>query len=98
MPIDKSKYPPNWELIRARILQRANYACEECGAELNQPHPFTGKNTQLQIAHANHDAENWDVPDSDLLCLCQRCHLRHDRKHHVKNWKNTTRRKKKIYL
>jgi len=33
MPIDYSKYPPNWKTeIRPRILARANNRCEKCGA------------------------------------------------------------------
>lgn len=32
MPIDYSKYPPNWKTeIRPRILNRANNKCECCG-------------------------------------------------------------------
>lgn len=37
MPIDYSKYPPNWLTeIRPRILSRANNCCEECGFENGQ--------------------------------------------------------------
>lgn len=33
MPIDYSKYPPNWKTeIRPRILERAENKCEWCGA------------------------------------------------------------------
>lgn len=32
MPIDYSKYPPNWKTeIRPAILERAKHCCEECG-------------------------------------------------------------------
>jgi len=31
MPIDYSKYPPNWKEIRSRILIRAKNKCEYCG-------------------------------------------------------------------
>ena len=34
MPIDYSKYPPNWlREIRPRIMARANNRCEKCGVE-----------------------------------------------------------------
>lgn len=33
MPIDYSKYPPNWSEIRKRILERAGNKCECCGLE-----------------------------------------------------------------
>lgn len=31
MPIDYSKYPPNWKERRERILERAEHKCEVCG-------------------------------------------------------------------
>lgn len=31
MPIDYSKYPPDWPERRARILERAGHKCEQCG-------------------------------------------------------------------
>lgn len=34
MPIDYSRYPPNWKTeIVPRILERANNCCENCGIE-----------------------------------------------------------------
>lgn len=36
MPVDYSKYPPNWKSeIVPRILARANHRCERCGAANN---------------------------------------------------------------
>jgi 5-methylcytosine-specific restriction endonuclease McrA len=32
MPCDYSRYPKNWKLIRAAILDRAGNRCEKCGA------------------------------------------------------------------
>lgn len=31
MPINYTKYPPDWEERRKRILKRANNCCEKCG-------------------------------------------------------------------
>jgi hypothetical protein len=45
----------------------------------------------LTVAHIDHDTTNND--DSNLAALCQRCHLRHDAKHHAKNAAVTRRRK-----
>lgn len=33
MPIDYSKYPPDWKQRRARILERAGHCCERCGVK-----------------------------------------------------------------
>lgn len=43
MPIDYSKYPPNWKSeIVPRILKRANNKCEFCGLK-NHTYVFSGK-------------------------------------------------------
>jgi len=34
MPIDYTKYPPNWKSeIRPRILERENHCCKDCGVK-----------------------------------------------------------------
>jgi len=94
MPIDYSTYPPDWKL-RSRFVRfyRARNRCEWCGAENGQPHPVTNSKVVLTVAHVydmNYAAANL----LNLAALCQRCHLNHDRKHHMENaWK--TRREKK---
>jgi 5-methylcytosine-specific restriction endonuclease McrA len=82
MPIDYKEYPPDWSVIRDRILLRANYKCESCGA---QHHGKTKKNKMivLTIAHLDHDHKNWSVKDERLKALCQACHLAYDLKRHV---------------
>ncbi len=90
MPIDYSRYPPNWKTeIRPRILARANNRCEMpgCGAENKEYVDRYYKNGEyhytqvvLTIAHLDQDPENWDVTDDRLMAMCQRCHLNYDRK------------------
>ena len=46
----------------------------------------------LTTSHIDHNPENND--DSNLLALCQRCHLRHDLKHHMENARQTRHRKR----
>lgn len=48
--------------------------------------------TVLTIAHLNH--EPMDCRDENLQALCQRCHLRYDNEHHMKNARATRLRKK----
>ena len=79
MPIDYSKYPPDWSERRERILERAGYCCEWCGASNHATHPETGSFVILTVAHLDHDPENWDVSDERMAALCQRCHLNYDR-------------------
>ena len=94
MPVDYSKYPPNWlSEIRPRILTRARNSCEgspdfpECRAANGYPHPETGSKVVLTIAHLDHDPENWDVQDDRLRAWCQRCHLKYDLPIHMNNRK-----------
>ncbi|HEX2679551.1 MAG TPA: hypothetical protein VHM19_23035 [Polyangiales bacterium] len=46
----------------------------------------------LTVAHLDHDPTN--NADSNLLALCQRCHLRLDRHEHAKNARQTRRARK----
>jgi hypothetical protein len=86
MPINYKEYHPKWFLISRLIrFARAKNKCEECGADNYQPHPITGSKVVLTVAHMDHDKTNnrfWN-----LKALCQRCHLKHDIKHHAFNRK-----------
>lgn len=45
----------------------------------------------LTVAHLDHDPTN--SADENLRALCQRCHLAHDRGHHVRRTRETRERK-----
>jgi hypothetical protein len=109
VPIDYSKYPPDWKERRGRILERASNRCEECNVEngaigmrtlqgvfihkkeieerLENDYPMPENHRPdikltkivLTVHHKDGDPENWDVKDSRLTALCQRCHLAADR-------------------
>ncbi|AWW31860.1 hypothetical protein DN752_17930 [Echinicola strongylocentroti] len=84
MPIDYSEYHPKWSLISRLIrFHRAKNKCEWCGAENYQPHPDTGSKVILTVAHLDQNRDNNAF--SNLAALCQRCHLNHDRPHHINN-------------
>ena len=96
MPIDRTKYPPDWPAISRRIREeRAAGRCEcvgECardhggpGArcdELNRTpaRAFRGR-VVLTVAHLNHTP--MDARDTNLRAMCQACHLRYDRALHA---------------
>ena len=72
-------YHPLWESFISpyrRYIVAKNH-CEKCGAENHKPHPVTGKKVILTVAHLNHDIS--DNRPENLMALCQRCHLNHDK-------------------
>ena len=86
MPIrdeNKSRYPADWAAISRKIRERAGWACEWCGAKNAQPHPRTGSNVVLTVAHLDHVPEN--CADGNLAALCQACHLGYDAEQHANN-------------
>jgi hypothetical protein len=93
----KHLYPKDWRTISQRIrFERAKGRCEfaGCSAVHGEPHPITGSNVVLTVAHLNHDET--DCSDENLLAGCQRCHLTYDAKHHAKNARATLRKRKAI--
>lgn len=68
-PCDKSRYPSNWDQMRADALMDAGERCQGCGArELED-----GTNgSKLTTHHPDRDPEN---PKARLTVLCARCHL-----------------------
>ncbi len=56
--------------------------------------PTKGITIVLTIAHLDHDKTNNDY--ENLAALCQKCHLGIDLKHHMKNARETNRKKKKL--
>lgn len=88
MPMDMSRYPPDWKEISLRIRNRARWYCEWCGAEHGKPHPDTGKKVVLTVHHCGIDKpdgtpgdrnDKMDNREDNLAALCQPCHLAADR-------------------
>jgi hypothetical protein len=110
MPLDRSRYPDNWEEISTYIrFTRARGRCEgtstypDCRAEHGQRHPETGSVVVLTTAHLgvyNPDGspgdkhDKMDVRPENLAALCQRCHLALDREEHLLNAAHTRRQRK----
>lgn len=104
MPTDRTKYPPNWKEIVRKVKERSGDRCEcmsECGL-----HTTTGRCIErngedahyargrvvLTTAHLCHDP-SCDRMDH-LRHMCNRCHLRYDSDHHMKNAAITRHKKK----
>ncbi|RYZ16904.1 MAG: hypothetical protein EOO70_03335 [Myxococcaceae bacterium] len=99
MPVDWSLYPKNWRDLVAQVRARSRDVCEcrgqcgrarcqtGCGAINKQPHPVTGSRVVLTTAHLDHNTTHNDL--SNLLHLCQSCHLHLDRHQHGANARAT---------
>lgn len=61
-------YPEDWNEIALEIKAAANFMCEHCGRPHNPPKGYT-----LTVHHLDADTANQDK--SNLVALCQRCHL-----------------------
>lgn len=103
MPIKKQNlhlYPHNWRKISWWIIHiRAQEHCEgiledgtRCMAENHKPHPVTGKNVVLSVAHLDHDPTN-SADESNMKAFCQRCHNRWDREHRNESIRETYKEK-----
>lgn len=74
------RYPVDWKL-RSIVIRfyRACGRCEWCGCANGKPHPITGANVVLTVAHV-HDDRPEASELGNLAALCQRCHNGHDMK------------------
>ena len=104
-----SDYSPNWKAIVAKVKKRSRDRCEckgECGLHRTNPGPrrcierngekatFARGKVVLTTAHLCHETKCDNM--RHLRHMCQRCHLRYDLKHHMKNSRKTRFAKKAI--
>jgi hypothetical protein len=100
------RYPEDWPAISRRIRERDGWRCRgpvtddgrllgTCGAENGKLHPVTSSKVVLTVAHVL-NPDPLDCRDENLAALCQRCHLNHDRAHHMRNAAATRRRRKGV--
>lgn len=99
----KPLYPENWaELSQARKTA-AGWRCEgspaypHCRAAHGQPHPVTGSEVVLTVAHLDHNPAN-NSP-ANLRAWCQRCHNTYDAPHRQRNaWRTRARKAGQLLL
>lgn len=79
MPMDRSRYPENWDAIALAIKQKANWTCRACGKTCLSPEGNAPKcrseraRFTLTVHHANFTPE--DNREENLIPLCAPCHL-----------------------
>lgn len=90
MPMEKARYPADWDRIAFNVKEEAGWICQECGMQCRKPgEPFDTHKRTLTVAHLNHTPE--DCRPENLKAMCSKCHLRYDAQHHAK-----TRKKKGV--
>ena len=90
MPMDRKRYPPDWDQIAFKVKESAGWMCEMCGKQCRRPgEPFDTHKRTLTVAHLNHEPE--DCRPENLMAMCSACHLRYDAEHHAE-----TRRSRKF--
>lgn len=85
MPMDRSKYPPDWDQIAAAVKRATGWKCQQCGKQCYVP----GENVAdtryvLTVAHVNHVES--DCRPENLVAACSVCHLQYDAVR--KRWQN----------
>jgi hypothetical protein len=78
MPMDRSKYPSDWEQIATELKSRVGWKCEACNKQCRKPgESFDTHKRTLTVAHINHVES--DCRERNLIALCAPCHLEYDR-------------------
>jgi len=94
-PENRKRYPKAWSFISLERRYAAGWRCEgspqypDCRAEDGEPHPVTGSNVVLTVAHLDHQPEN--CRPENLRAWCQRCHNTYDLAHRLRNAAATRR-------
>lgn len=78
LEIDKHGYTRDWQEISQNFRKRHNYKCERCGVQVS-----SFETEYIQVHHKNGDKTN--NSDSNLECLCIKCHSEVDPTH-VRNF------------
>lgn len=88
MPMDKSKYPSDWDQIARSVKDAAGWKCEPCGKQCYRPGEKVERTQDvLTVAHINHVES--DCRPENLVAACSVCHLRYD--HERRRWQRLAR-------
>lgn len=73
--VDLFGYVREWENISRGIREKSNYTCEKCGLQISNPY-------DQHFIHVHHkNGIKIDNRESNLQCLCFRCHANVDENH-----------------
>lgn len=81
MPMDRKRYPADWDAIAFAVKEKSGWCCRHCGKQCLKPGDDTSKLTPsykgqhtLTVHHSDFKPEN-NKPEN-LISLCAPCHLR----------------------
>lgn len=104
MPVDWSRYPPDWDAIALRVKEAAGWVCQDCGMQCRKPgEPFDTHKRTMSVHHLGAPRDDgsegdphdkMDVRPVNLLALCSKCHLRRDLPIHKQHAAETRRAKR----
>lgn len=91
MPMERERYPANWEEIALAKKNSVGWRCEVCGMQCRRPgEKFDTHKRTLTVAHLNHTPE--DCRPENLMAMCAGCHLKYDARHHAETRARKKRR------
>lgn len=77
MPMNRDKYPDDWDAIATEVKEQAGWKCQACGKQCYRPGESNeDRRNTLTVAHVNHVES--DCRPENLLAACSVCHLRYD--------------------
>jgi len=91
MPIDRTRYPDNWDEIARQVKDAADWTCQTCGKLCRRPgEPFDTHQRTLTVHHDDGHPEN-GAPEN-MIAVCAPCHLQLDAQRHADHARITRRR------
>ncbi len=73
--VDRNGYTEDWQKISLAYRHKKNFTCEKCGVTTGEYESF------METHHINGDKT--DNSDTNLQCLCVKCHSEVDRTHYM---------------
>mgnify|MGYP001154917311 CR=1 FL=1 len=109
MPMERERYPDNWEEIALNVKREADWKCQRCGRQCRLQGITIAE--WLELARDCPDYEEkkshphrWTMsvahlnhdpenPNAELEAMCSACHLRYDAKMHAQTAKRNRRQR-----
>ncbi len=103
MPMDRTRYPADWDTIALAVKEATGWICQDCGMQCRKPgETFDTHRRTMRVHHVGvakpdgtpgdpHDKQ--DCRPENLLALCAACHLKRDLPIHIVHAAETRRRK-----